>query len=67
MLFLNAACVTCQGATTAWAPGSVRQCNPSPKKKASLLENMIPFKQQPLTAERRLLISLMASGAAALP
>eukprot|EP00972_Heterocapsa_arctica_P101506 14957846-Heterocapsa_arctica.AAC.1 len=65
--FSSAACRTCQGARTAWAPGSARQCSPRPKKKASLLAYVMPFRQHPLTAVRSLSISLMEAGAAALP
>eukprot|EP00972_Heterocapsa_arctica_P085286 12569560-Heterocapsa_arctica.AAC.2 len=65
--FLSAACSTCQGARTAWAPGSAPQWSPSPKKKASLLAYMMPFRQHPLTAVRSLSIYLTEAGAAALP
>eukprot|EP00972_Heterocapsa_arctica_P093485 13790134-Heterocapsa_arctica.AAC.1 len=47
----TADCMTCQGARMAWAPGSVLQCIPNPKKEASLLEKRIPLRQHPLTPD----------------
>eukprot|EP00972_Heterocapsa_arctica_P100042 14753094-Heterocapsa_arctica.AAC.1 len=64
--FVKASCTTCQGAKTAWAPGSALQCSPSTKMKASLLEHRIPFMQHPMTADLTSLISFWESGAAAL-
>eukprot|EP00972_Heterocapsa_arctica_P074025 10924768-Heterocapsa_arctica.AAC.1 len=63
----KAECMTCQGARMGWAPGSALQCRPKPKKKVSLLEKRIPFRQHPLTPDLRSWLSCSGAGAAALP